>query len=74
MSLRNDLVRRRLKRKGPISTVVSILTACGVTVVGLTVGLEPYTIFYRALVSAAILGCLVSFGLSVIDIANVTKQ
>ena len=70
MSLRNDLARRRLKRSGPLATAVSVLTASGVTIVGLAVGSQPYTICFRAVVSALILGCIVSFGLSVIEVAN----
>ena len=72
MSLQNQLARRRLKRRGPIATVLAILTASGVTLAGLSIGLEPFTILCRASVSAMILGSLVSFGLSVIDIANTT--
>ncbi len=74
MSLEQDLARRRLKRRGPIATSIAIMTACGVTMIGLCIGLEPFTILYRASVSATLLGLLVSFGLSVIDIANTPNR
>lgn len=74
MTLRHTLARRRLRRRGPIATIVAVMTACGVMIIGLIVGLEPFTICRRAAISALILGGLVSFGLSVIDIANTTDR
>ncbi len=70
MSLRNQIARRRLRRRGPIATLVAVMTASGVTLIGLIVGLDPFTIFCRAGISAIALGSVVSFGLSVIDLAN----
>ncbi len=70
MSLRHQIARRRLRRRGPIAMVFSVLTACGVTLLGLAFGLGPFTIFCRAVVSAILIGGLVSFGLSVINMAN----
>lgn len=74
MSLENQIARRRLKRKGPLAKVSALLTASAVSLVGLAVGLEPHVILWRALIAAIVIGSLVSFGLSVVDLANVTKN
>ena len=74
MSLKHERMRRRLKRRGALAQVFGLLTACGVTLIGLAVGLEPHVILWRALVSAVLMGSLVSFGMSVIVIANVTRR
>jgi len=73
MSLRTDTLRRRIKRNSSFGKLASLLTACAVTLIGLAVGLEPYIILWRACVSAVVIGSLISFGLSVIDVANRTK-
>ena len=52
MSLRRHVTRRRMKRRGPLGTVCGLLVACGVTLIGLTVGLEPHVILWRAFISA----------------------
>ena len=70
MNLQRQIVRRRLKRRGPVPFAIAVVTACMVVLIGLISGHEPFTILIRAGVSAGLLGCLVSFGLSVIDIAN----
>jgi len=70
MSLANQIKRRRMKRRNSLGQVCGLLTACAVTLIGLAVGLEPDVILWRALVSGVLIGCLVSFGMSVIDVAN----
>lgn len=70
MSLRDQITRRRMKRRGSMGTVAGLLTACVVTLIGLAVGLEPFVILCRATVSAVLIGSLVSFGMSVIYVAN----
>lgn len=74
MSLETQIARRRLKRKGPLARVSALLTASGVSLIGLTVGLEPHVILWRSFVSALIIGTVVSFGLSVIYVANTTRS
>ncbi len=74
MSLQNQIARRRLKRKGPLARICALLTASAVSIVGLVVGLEPHIILWRALVAAIVIGSIVSFGLSVVDVANVTRN
>jgi hypothetical protein len=74
MSLETQIARRRLKRKGPLGKVSALLTASAVSLIGLTIGLEPHVILWRALVSAMFIGMLVSFGLSVIYVANTTRN
>lgn len=74
MSLQTQIARRRLKRKGPLGKVSALLTASGVSLIGLTIGLEPHVILFRSLVSALVIGTIVSFGLSVIYVANTTRS
>jgi len=74
VSLKSQIARRRLKRKGPLAKVSALLTASAVSLAGLAVGLEPHIILWRALIAALVIGSLVSFGLSVVDLANVTKN
>lgn len=74
MKLENQIARRRLKRKGPLAKVSALLTASAVSLIGLAVGLEPHIILWRSFVAALLMGCLVSFGLSVIYIANTTRS
>ncbi len=74
MSLQSQIARRRLKRKGPLGRISALLTASAVALIGLTVGLEPHVILWRALIAAIVIGSIVSFGLSVIDLANVTRN
>jgi hypothetical protein len=70
MTLKHHIARRRINRRGPIGKVCGLLTACGVTLIGTAVGLEPHVILWRSLVSAILIGALVSFGMSVIYVAN----
>lgn len=74
MKLEHQLATRRLKRKGPLGKISALLTASAVCLIGLTIGLEPHVILWRALVAATLIGCLVSFGLSVIYQANKTRS
>ncbi len=73
MSLQHHIMRRRMKRRGPLGTVCGLLVACGVTLIGLAVGLEPHVILWRASISAVLIGSLVSFGMSVIYVANSSR-
>lgn len=74
MRLENQIARRRLRRKGPLGRISALLTASTVALIGLAVGLEPHVILWRAIVAATLMGCLVSFGVSVIFIANTTRN
>ena len=66
MKLEHNLATRRLRRKGPLGTVSALLTASVVSLIGLAIGLEPHIILWRALVSAVLIGSIVSFGLGVV--------
>ncbi|MFK7765628.1 MAG: hypothetical protein AB8B55_00195 [Mariniblastus sp.] len=74
MKLEHNLATRRLRRKGPLGKVSALLTASVVALIGLTAGLEPHIILWRACVSAVLMGSLVSFGLGVIYLANHTRE
>lgn len=74
MSLQNQIVRRRLKRKGPLARIAALLTASLVSLVGLGIGLEPHIILWRAVIASIVIGSIVSFGLSVVDVANITRN
>jgi hypothetical protein len=73
MSLQHQITRRRMKRRGPLGTVCGLLVACAVTLIGLAVGLEPHVILWRSFISAILIGSLVSFGMSVIYVANSSR-
>ncbi len=73
MSLENQIARRRLRRKGPLAKVSALLTAGAVTLIGLSIGLEPHVILWRAVVAAIVMGSIVSFGLSVVHLANTSR-
>lgn len=62
---------KRNKKQPPLAMLSAILTGCGVTLIGVFYGVEPFVVLTRALVSAVLIGTLVSFGLSVIRVANV---
>ncbi len=74
MKLEHNLATRRLRRKGPLGTVSALLTASVVSLIGLSIGLEPHIILWRAFVSAVLIGSIVSFGLGVIYMANNTRD
>ncbi|HMP78761.1 MAG TPA: hypothetical protein PKD54_04875 [Pirellulaceae bacterium] len=62
-------VRRRRRQRGK-AAACGLLTGCVVTLIGMTVGLEPHVILWRALLSGALMGVLVSFGMGVVQMAN----
>ncbi len=74
MSLEHNLATRRLRRKGPLGKVSALLTASIVSLIGLSIGLEPHIILWRACVSSVLMGVLVSFGLGVIYMANNPRE
>lgn len=73
MSLNHQIARRRLRRKGPLAQVCALLTACCVWMIGASMGLDPHIVLWRSIVSALLIGVIVSFGLSVIYVANTTR-
>jgi hypothetical protein len=67
---RNSTRQSRRRRLGPIGTVAAMCTASAVTLVGVMLGLEPHVILLRAAGSAILMGSVLTFGLSVIQMAN----
>jgi hypothetical protein len=49
------------------------MTAGGVTFIGMMTGLEPDIILWRALASGVVMSLLLSFGISVIYVANTSS-
>lgn len=74
MSLQNQIVKRRIKRLGPIGKVVGLLTAGFVSLIGLAAGLSPEVILLRALIASITIGSIVGFGISVIHVANTKRE
>ncbi len=74
MSLQNQIVKRRIKRLGPVGKIVGLLTAGLVSLIGLAAGLEPEVILLRALIASFAIGSLVGFGVSVIHVANTKRE
>ncbi|MEL7497687.1 MAG: hypothetical protein AAFN77_08765 [Planctomycetota bacterium] len=70
MNIESRIVNRRLKRIGPIGTIVGLLTASLVAVIGIAIGLEPWVIAIRGSISFLLFSCLTGFGMSVIQAAN----
>lgn len=70
MSLNSQIANRRIKRLGPLGKIASLLTASLVSLIGLTAGLEPEVILWRAAIAALLVGCFVAFGVSVVQAAN----
>ena len=62
-----------MKRNGSWATISGLLTASAVTLIGVVVGLEPDIILWRAFASGLLMAVLVSFGISVIYVANATN-
>ncbi|MCA9140201.1 MAG: hypothetical protein KDB00_25690 [Planctomycetales bacterium] len=60
----------RRQRAFPAGTLVALLTAIFVTLIGVGMGVDPSTILARAVVSALILGSIVSIGVGVIRLAD----
>ncbi len=73
MTKRKSNDGRKGKRRAPLGTVAGLLTAFGVTLIGMVVGLDPHIILGRATTSGVLLGVLISFGMSVIHVANTTR-
>ncbi|HMO13185.1 MAG TPA: hypothetical protein PKD64_01785 [Pirellulaceae bacterium] len=73
MTLKQNLLRRRIKRGSSLATSLGLLAASAATLIGTYVGLEPDVILWRAAVSGIVVGVLMSFGLSVIYVANATN-
>lgn len=71
--VQSRVANRRLRRIGPIGRMCALLTASGVWVIGAVNGLEPHVILWRSLLAAMLIGGIVSFGMSVILMAN-TKR
>ncbi len=64
---------RQRKRSQSWATACGLLTGCAVTLIGLTVGLEPHVILWRAVLSGLLIGSIVAFGMSVVYLANSTS-
>lgn len=74
MSIQSEIANRRLNRIGPLGTVLGLLTASMVSVVGLIVELDPLVILTRATISAFLVGTTVRFGLNVLQAANIRNE
>ncbi|MEO1526925.1 MAG: hypothetical protein AAFX06_15920 [Planctomycetota bacterium] len=61
---------RRARTTFPLGTFAAMLTAAFVTLVGVFLGLQPLVILTRAFVSAAVIGLVMSLGVSVVRLAN----
>ena len=70
MSIENQITNRRIKRIGPIGKILGLLTASLVALTGLVMGLEPQIILWRAVFASFLIGSIVAFGVSVIQVAN----
>jgi hypothetical protein len=70
LSIDSQIANRRIKRIGPLSKIFGLMTACLVSIIGMSIGLEPEVILWRAFVAACVSGALVAFGVSVIQVAN----
>ena len=64
--------RQRLRARSmfPLGTFAAMLTGAFVTLIGVSLGLQPFVILKRALVSAVIIGLLMSLGGSVVRLLN----
>lgn len=72
MSRQRITHRQSLRRQKsfPAGTFAALLTAIAVTLIGVFMGVESYTILIRALVSSMIVGTVVSIGVGVIRLAD----
>jgi hypothetical protein len=69
----NRLSRReKLREQGafPAGMFAALLTAASVTLIGVSLRLEPLVILVRSSISAVLLGCLVSLGVSIVRLAD----
>ncbi len=53
--------------KQPWGRVIGLLTACGVTLIGVFYGIEPEIILVRALVAGSVLGTLTTIVVHVLN-------
>ncbi|MCS7467175.1 hypothetical protein NZK35_11025 [Stieleria sp. ICT_E10.1] len=60
----------RRQKAFPVGTLIALLTAVAVTLVGVILGLESSTILMRAIVSSVLVGSVVSIGVGVIRLAD----
>lgn len=60
----------RQRKAFPAGTLAALLTAVAVTLLGVCMGVESYTILTRAIVSSLLLGSIVSLGVGVIRLAD----
>lgn len=60
----------RRQKSFPAGTFIALLTAIAVTLIGVVLGLESTTILIRAIVSALLVGSVVSIGVGVIRLAD----
>lgn len=74
MTLQNQIARRRLRRKGPLGRISALMTASICVPIGMLSGLDPDVILFRCFVGAVVVGMLVAFGVSVIDVANRPRE
>lgn len=61
---------RREQKQRPVAILTAMFTACVVTLIAVFSDVEPLAVLFRATLSAALMGGLVSIGLIVIRIAN----
>ena len=73
MSLETQIINRRIKRVGPVGKITGLLAASLVATIGLFFGVDPQVILFRAIVASLVIGCVVSFGVSVIQVANTRR-
>lgn len=68
--------RQRLRRKSsfPAGMFAALLTAVCITLIGVAIGLDPFVILSRAVMSAILLGTLVSFGMSVVRLMHAESK
>lgn len=70
-NVNSEAIRRRMRHGLPLGKLVGLLAGCLATLIGIASGHEPFVIFSRALISGVAVAILLSFGLSVIHLANV---
>ena len=65
---RRELMRR--KKSFPAGTLAALLTAVMVTLIGVGMQVESFTILTRAAISSLLVGSIVSIGVGVIRMAD----
>ena len=66
--------QRQSVAQRPRGIMAAMLTASLVTLIGVFSGVEPFDLLVRAMVSAILMGAIVSLGLGVIRVANVRTR